>query len=179
MALYDDFLVLQCQQGDRDALGRLVDRWQERLFRHARRLAGNDNTAWDVVQETWIAVIDGISRLQNVESFPQWVFRIMSNRYGDLQRKEHRRRTAGRDLAINPVRHAGPRSAPEPWPDLISDAIKTLPPEQRSAVALYYLEGFGIAEVAQIESVPQGTVKSRLYHARNTLRRYLEEAQDG
>jgi len=62
--------------------------------------------------------------------------------------------------------------------DYVRDALRTLPAEQQTALALYYLEGFSVAEIAEITAAPAGTVKSRLYHARNRLRRHLEETHD-
>ena len=52
----DELLVLECKEHSTAAFGQLVDRWQERLWRHAWRLTGDETAAWDVLQETWIAV---------------------------------------------------------------------------------------------------------------------------
>ncbi len=61
--LYDELLVLRSLEGDRQALGELVTRWHPRLRRHAYCLIGNREAAEDVVQETWMAIVKGLSRL--------------------------------------------------------------------------------------------------------------------
>jgi len=177
-AILDELLVLQCQQGSAQAFAKLVDRWQERLLRHACRLIHDEDAAWDIVQETWIAIINGLHRLDDVAAFPAWAFRIMTNKCGDWQRKQHRRRKVRGELADRSTHSRQATGATQMRSGTLKEGMKALSPEQRAAVALYYLEGFSIAEVAEIQSVPEGTVKSRLHHARNFLRRYLGELND-
>lgn len=76
--VYDELLVLRCQEGDQDALDELVARWQRRLFDHARRLTQQTDAAWDVVQEAWMAIVRGIGRLQDPASFRPWAYRIVT-----------------------------------------------------------------------------------------------------
>ena len=63
--LYDESLVLRIQLGESTAFDELVTRWQDRLWRCARLQTGDDASAWDVLQETWLAVINKIRRLDN------------------------------------------------------------------------------------------------------------------
>ena len=90
----DESLVLRCQEGDAAAFDELVGRWQERLWRHAWRLTGNRDAAWDAIQDTWITVCRDILGLKDAVAFPAWVYRITSNRCHDWIRKERRRRRA-------------------------------------------------------------------------------------
>ena len=92
--LLDELLVLRCQEGDAEAFETLVGRWQERLWRHAWRLTGNESAAWDVLQEAWIGISQGMSRLTDAAAFPAWVYRIISNKCRDWARREHRWREA-------------------------------------------------------------------------------------
>lgn len=179
MGIHDELLLLRCRRGDAGAFAQLVDRWNARLFRHARRLTGEQESAWDVVQETWLAIIKGLSGLDDVRAFATWAFRIVHHKCADRSRKEKRRRRLGKELADRPRDCTGARATAQARTGLLEEGIDALPPEQRSAVSLYYLEGLSVGEIAKIESVPEGTVKSRLYHARQSLRAYLEEREDG
>ena len=78
--LNDELLVLRCQEGDAEAFELLVGRWQRQLWRHAWRLTGDEGTAWDVVQETWIGISRGIARLADASAFPAWAYQIVSNK---------------------------------------------------------------------------------------------------
>jgi len=74
--IIDEMLVLRCQDGDRRAFDELVGRWQERLWRHARVLTGDDDADWDALQETWLAVVNGLKRLNDPAAFPRWAYKI-------------------------------------------------------------------------------------------------------
>ncbi|MGO9112495.1 MAG: RNA polymerase sigma factor [Thermoguttaceae bacterium] len=78
--LNDELLVLRCQEGDTEAFELLVARWQQRLWRHAWRLTGNESAAWDVLQEAWIGISRGINRLVDAAAFPAWAYQIISNK---------------------------------------------------------------------------------------------------
>lgn len=170
--LVDQLLVLRSQDGEAEAFDELVRRWQRPLWRHACRLTGQEDAAWDVVQESWAAIIRGIGRLDDPARFRQWAYRIVTNKAADW--------IHGRKVA---------RSRSEPLPEDHPDAktggnvqsnedaaalLRRLPTDQQVILQLRYVEDFDVAEIAEILSVPEGTVKSRLYHAREELRRKLE-----
>ncbi len=92
--LNDELLVLRCQTGDAEAFELLVARWQQRLWRHAWRLTGNESAAWDVLQETWIGISRGIHRLADAAACPAWAYQIVSNKCRDSLRREKRQREA-------------------------------------------------------------------------------------
>ena len=81
--IYDEVLVLRCQQGDREALDELVGRWQKRLWLYAYRVTGSEPAAWDIVQDAWFSIVKGFSRLRDSAVFPNWAFRI-TNRAMDF-----------------------------------------------------------------------------------------------
>ncbi len=177
--IFDEWLVLRCQDGEADALRELVTRWQPRLLRHARHLVGQSDEAGEVVQEAWLAIIRGIPRLRDPAAFRSWVYRIVSRRCADWVRRRQR------DRAITPQTTTAPDT---PAPTTVADsdcdeltdlrcAIRHLPAQQRTVLALHYLDGLSVREVAGALDIPQGTVKSRLHHARNTLREVIERTQ--
>jgi RNA polymerase sigma-70 factor (ECF subfamily) len=160
----DELLVMRCQDGDAEALDMLVGRWQKRLWRHAFRLTGREDAAWEVLQEAWLGIVRGIGRLADPACFRRWAYRIVTHKATDWIRR--RRRGEGNVAApVAPV----PADA-----DAATDmqtVLASLPPEQRALVSLRYLEELSVIEIAEILDIAAGTVKSRLHDARAALRR--------
>lgn len=171
----DELLVLGSQEGNTMAFEQLIDRWQERLWRHAWRLTGDEQAAWDALQETWIGVGRNIRRLDDAAAFPAWAYRIVSNKCRDWIRRESRRRKATRAYAeeLDTARGTGPEEGETVG--RLRDAVSLLSGEDRAMLSLHYQEGFSTAEIADILHIPAGTVKSRLYHVRQRLRSHMEE----
>lgn len=163
----DELLVLQCQAGDAEAMDEIVMRWQPRLWRHARRLSGADDVAADLTQEAWIAIVHGIRGLADPAMFRAWTYRIVANKCADWMRRQQRERIAAVDYeAVAPTED---RSQDE-----LQTALRGLPADRREILVMRYLDEFSTAEIAVVLSIPEGTVKSRLHHARNHLREALE-----
>jgi len=172
--LYDELLVLRSLEGDRQALGELVSRWHPRFRRHAHCLVGNREAAEDVVQEAWLAIVKGLPRLDAAGAFAGWAYRIVANKCVDWVRRQKRDRRLSAALAetASPGQElAG--NAPD-RAELLRAALARLPADRRALLCMHYLEGFSMTQIADIVNVPEGTVKSRLYHARQELRRLME-----
>jgi len=173
--LNDELLVLRCQAGDAEAFALLVDRWQQRLWRHARRLTGNESSAWDVIQETWIGISRGIARLADAAAFPAWAYQIVSNKCRDALRRDRRRREAAETYREWLQREEHEAATAQQQHSNLREALEQLSGPDRALLSLRYEENFDTAEIACILGVPDGTVKSRLFYARQRLRKYLEE----
>jgi RNA polymerase sigma factor (sigma-70 family) len=141
----------------------LVDLAGPRLLAHARRLTDTPESARDVAQEAWLAIARGLAGLRDDRAFLPWALAIVT-------------RAAARDLKgrlrerAALTEHARDQAQPGMPPPDLRAAIAELPPAQRATLALFYLDGLTVAEVATALSIPPGTVKTRLMHARNTLR---------
>jgi RNA polymerase sigma factor (sigma-70 family) len=165
---FTDMLVLLVQQGERRALERLAVRWRPRHYAHARRLLGSADGAGDAVQEAWVGIVRGLGRLREPRRFPAWSYAIVTRRCQDLVRRKMREPKSDPDA-----------DPPDPAPPDGGDrldlrrALAALPPDQRAAVGLFYLEGLGIDEIAEALLTPAGTIKTRLFHARRALRAKL------
>jgi RNA polymerase sigma-70 factor (ECF subfamily) len=177
--IYDQLLVLRCQEGVAAAFEELVGRWQERLWRHAWRLTNNEEAAWDALQEAWISISAGIGRLRDTAAFSAWAYRIVGNKACDWVRRDARRRKALRGWEEKARQEADDRSAANARGTGLREAVENLPGAVRALLSLHYEEGFRMHEIAAILGVSEGTVKSRLYHARQKLRKTMEEKDDG
>lgn len=166
----DELLILRCQSGDSAAFDELIGRWQERLWRYAYNLIGENDAAWDAVQETWVAVVNGIKRLGDHKAFPKWVYTILSNKCADIIRTRQRQRRIEEEVPLDT------ESAPHKGDEVYSleQALARLPGETRALLALHYTDGYDMGEIAEILGVPEGTVKSRLHSARERLRKLME-----
>jgi len=171
--LVDELLVLECQDGSRRALEMLVSRWQKRLWRYALRLTGDPEAAWDVTQESWLAVVRGIGRLHDPACFASWAYRIVTNKADDWIRRDIKaaRPPAGFDPQMG---RSDESQAALDTADLQS-LLPRLSNAARTVLTLHYLENLGLAEVAGVLRVPEGTVKSRLHAARNELKALMKE----
>lgn len=174
--IYDEYLVTAAATGDRPALDRLVARWQPRLLRHAWRVIGDAERARDIAQEAWIEILRGLARLDDAAAFPAWAYRIVTRRCQRLFRRTAREPFEPEDAGGGEAAAMPDSASAEFTTDvsLVLEAIRTLPPAQRAALALFYTEDLSVAEIAVALDVPPGTVKTRLMHARRKVRALLE-----
>ncbi|MEZ5521851.1 MAG: RNA polymerase sigma factor [Dokdonella sp.] len=174
--IYDEFLVAAAMTGDRRALSHLVARWQPRLHRHAWRLLGDVDRARDMVQEAWVEILRGLSRLDDVAAFPAWAYRIATRRCQREFRRSGRSPLVEEESAAETDSRAPDSAGGEFNTELaiVIDAIGTLPGPQRAALALFYIDQLSVAEIAIATDVPPGTVKTRLMHARRKVHALLE-----
>jgi RNA polymerase sigma factor (sigma-70 family) len=175
-ALQDELLVLAARNGGRAPFEALVGRWQERLWRHAYRLTGNRDAAWDVLQDSWIAIGRGLQRLEDPARFRAWAYQVVTRRVADRGRRE------GRAPVVPLPELEPPAPVPDSGRELVLDrlrrALRELDPERRSLLGLRYVDGLECAEIARALDIPVGTVRSRLFHARGKLREILERMEN-
>jgi RNA polymerase sigma-70 factor (ECF subfamily) len=170
--IYNELLVIKCKQGDDEAFDELVGLWQKRLWHYALRVTGSESSAWDVLQETWYAVIKGFSRLEDVASFPAWIFRILNNKCNDWLRKQQRRTKLRDDLEQQCQNNSD--CADNEKTDFLNTAIAKLSADCRALLMLRYREDFDISQIAEVLNIPEGTVKSRLHRTIEKLRQLME-----
>lgn len=175
--IYDELLVLRCQDGESDAWFELAERWQGRLLRHAWRLAASREVASDAVQEAWLAIVRNIRKLDDPALFPAWAFRIVTHKCTDQVRRAVRRSKLDEELSRQPP--AAPADngafAEDDGVTAVHRAMLELPADRRALLGLHYLEGIRVNEIASILGIPEGTVKSRLFTARKALKKALND----
>lgn len=194
-------LVEALQAGDESAFRELVRLHHSSLVRVAQIYVASRAVAEEVVQETWLAVLEGLDRFEGRSSLKTWIFRILANRA--KTRAERERRTLPfsalqpervPEPAIEPERFRGsedPRlpghwaSAPQPWPDekllaaetreKLAEAIEGLPASQRAVISLRDLEGWSAEEVCNALDITETNQRVLLHRARSKVRKALEE----
>lgn len=172
--IYDELLVLRCQQADKLAFEELVAKWEKRLWYYAFRVTNSESAAWDIVQETWFGIVKGINKLEDVSVFPRWAFRILRNKCTDWLRKQNLHDRLEPQL-IEQVQSASIRKQNSDEKAVaLSEAIARLSPDRRELLVLRYHEDFDIAQIAEILGIAEGTVKSRIHRTLNLLRQMVE-----
>lgn len=173
----DEYLVSLSQAGSIEALDGLARRWTPRLLRYVTRVLGGSGdspeAARDVVQDTWIGAIRGLRRLRDPAQFPAWIYGIATRKCADAIRANTRRRRLDARLAVDGDASRSVTSLASEERIDVATAIRGLPPIHRAAVHLFYGEELSVEEIASVLGVPAGTVKSRLHHAREALKRQL------
>lgn len=176
-------LLRQAQAGDMDAFADLQTRLDGAIRRLVWRLIGTHPEEDDIVQDSMIALYLNLDRIQPAEKLRPYLFRIVRNRCYDLLRK--RRRFEYLSLDDEPVEmwaslHAG---AAEGQPEEVAHwlllrlevqtAMNKLPELQRQTLILHAEEGLAYQEIAEAMDTSIGTVKSRLFYAKKTLRQLV------
>jgi RNA polymerase sigma factor (sigma-70 family) len=173
--LADEWLVVRCQLGEREAFDELVARWQQPLWRYARQFADSDTAADDAIQDIWLRVLRGIARLRDGAKLRPWLFGIAHRVLMDRLRALYKLPLVS-DIDVDLETQAAPDDDAldlEVELAALHDGLARLPTLEREVLTLFYLQQLSLDEVAQVLVVPVGTVKSRLHRARRQLRHQL------
>jgi RNA polymerase sigma-70 factor (ECF subfamily) len=201
----DTTLLAALRKGDELAFGSLIDRYHSSMARVARAYVPTKETAEDVVQETWLGVIQGLDGFEERSSLKTWIFRILVNRAKTRGERESRTRpfssldteAGADDRAVDPNRFnehgrfAGYWSAPPNARSVPEDAVVLaelgqqllgvldgLPATQRTVITLRDVHGLSSAEVCDLLGVSEGNQRVLLHRARSKARAALERLAD-
>ena len=171
----DAWLALRCQLGEPLAFRELVAEFERPLAYFVTKMIGDQDAAWDVLQLVWIRAFRQIKRLQNPEQVRAWLYGIAHGLAVDHLRKRDSLRRIEREYAEeHPEETDANATFNTEEIAAVHQALDQLDLKLREVLTLYFIEDLSIAEVAGIVGVPEGTVKSRLYHARQVLRERLK-----
>lgn len=172
MEIEDHDLVRRVLAGKTDDFRVLVDRYQQSIFRFTSGMLWNHEEAYDVTQEVFLAAFANLSSyVLSRAAFSTWLFTIARNRCINALT---RRRPLALDnpAAVEDVTSADTLARQE-LSQQLDRALAALPVEQRTAFVLAEIEELSYAEIARIERVSLGTVKSRIHRAKQRLRSLL------
>jgi RNA polymerase sigma-70 factor (ECF subfamily) len=194
----DAAVVARLRAGDESAFAQIVDGWSGGMLRLARSFVSTDASAAEVVQDTWLAVVEGLDQFEGRAALRTWVYRILVNQ-AKRRGVRDRRTVPFASLApddygptVDPGRFQGPegdypghwREDPEAWPeqvalsrevyDVVAEALAGLPARQRVVVALRDLEGHTADEVRALLGITAGNQRVLLHRGRAVVRAHLE-----
>lgn len=170
----DSFLIARVREGNIDALGELYERHKSKVYRTATAITHDEHMAEDILQEVFLRVNRYAASFDETQPFEPWIYRITVNlSYSWTNRAKrwvHFFQGAMERLKAPSARDPERVTAVREQRELVRRAVERLPESHRVVVILYYLEGLDVSEVALVLDVPEGTVKSRLFYARQKLR---------
>ena len=172
----DGELVARTLAGNRAAFGVLVERYAASVRRVARAVLGDPDDADDAAQDAFLSALVKLGRYDPRRPFGPWLMRLVANAATDRRRQRSVRRAESLD---------GNVLAGGPQPDVEADrrtlgqrlreALAQLPERRRVAVVLFDVEGYSHAEIGRALGIPEGTVRSEVFHARRALRALLAD----
>lgn len=167
----DQLLVMAARSGETEAIKKLVNRWQRRLWRYVQSRTSDSQATWDITQQCWLDIIKGIRKLNDPACFRAWIYRIATNKTIDWLNSK------GRDRHIDSgsIPATGHQHEDDPR---VKELLDQLKPESRTVLSLYYFEALSIAEISIALNVKTGTVKSRLFTAREEFKALWEKHFD-
>jgi RNA polymerase sigma-70 factor (ECF subfamily) len=174
--LYTELLLIRARQHDKKAFEALVKLWQKSLWLYACRMTSCPETAWDVLQETWVTIIRRLDTLRDFRSFQKWAYRILTSKCVDIVRRKKRQSEANKQY-FNKSMADGNRGAEQI--ENVKNTIEELGHEQRAVLLLRFYEKMSTKRIAAVLKVPEGTVKSRLHRALKELKILLKGTDNG
>lgn len=182
--------VVQLSPEDQKRFNELMERTYKKVFNLAYRLSGNRSDAEDLTQDAYFRAYRGFGDYQGDRPFENWIFRIVTRLFLDLNRRRRRRvKTVSYDA---PIRPSGSDDTVQfetaddgPGPEMaylgqfvnedLERSLSQLTLEQRTLVWLADVEGVSYKDLAEIMEAPVGTIRSRLHRAHKQLRKYLDD----
>jgi len=176
----NDYLVLRYQQGDKDALKVLIRQFDKRIRAQVIRQTGDSASLDDLAQESWYAIIQGLGSVRIKISFEVWALSIARRKGIDWIRSQKKTRSRFSELTddvedkksedLADIEQRASRVAQ------LRTSINSLPHTQRMVLSMFYLENLSIKEISEILKISHGTVKSRLFNARELLKKTLNQS---
>ena len=182
--------VSLCTKGDVDAFETLVRRHEKRMFNIAYRVIGNYDEACEIVQDAFISAYKNIKGFKGEAKFSTWLYAICinlsRNRLKQLKTRRYREGRSLDDPIMTPdgeIVADPPSGEPSALDKLeardvqqrVQGCINTLDAEFREVIVLRDIQGFSYEEISAMLKVPEGTVKSRLFRAREAMRACLQD----
>ncbi len=186
----DHELVLRAQRGDKRAFGLLVDKYQRKLARLLSRMVRDQAEIEDIVQEAFIKAYRALPNFRGDSAFYTWLYRIGINTAKNYLVSMGRRPTVSSNVEIEDAENfedgdelrtmETPESAmaTKQIAQTVNDTVASLPEELRTAITLREIDGLSYEEIATVMDCPIGTVRSRIFRARETISAKLKPLLD-
>lgn len=173
----DEAVARRVQLGEQDAFGELIERYQPKLIRYARKFLADPDDAADSVQNVFIKAYQNIQSFDTSRRFSPWIYRIAHNEFVNEIKKRTVRRVSF-DIDIDTLfphlvanETADSEALERDLRNTIDLHLAALDPKYREPLILYYLEGLDYREIADILMIPVSTVGVRLLRGRSMLKK--------
>jgi len=169
-------LVQAAKQGDRTALIKLIEQYQNQLYRSLLPITNNSEEALDVTQETFVQVFRKLNSFQQDAHFFTWIYRIGFNIARTRQRRQRPESIDTSQVMIpSSDQSAEQRFESREFREALKMAIAKLPEDHQKVILLREIEEYDYQQIASVLDISLGTVRSRLHRARAQLRELLSD----
>lgn len=179
-------VILKAREGDHDAFSCVVKAYETIIYNLAYRLCRDRAEAWDMAQDAFLRVFENFGKYDPALPFRPWLLKVAANvclnrirgrrrlepTLTDIEDPDGERMTAA--VAMDPARAAENRDTAQ----RVREAVAALPPDYRVIVVLRYLQGLSYEEIAATLDLALGTVKNRLFRARDALKERLKRFEE-
>jgi RNA polymerase sigma-70 factor (ECF subfamily) len=174
----EEAIIRKCLSGDRDSYSVLVDRYKTMAYNVAYRMVGDEDTAKDLAQESFIAGYAGLDGFRFGSKFSSWLYSIILNKCRDHLRLVKDTVSTDDVAEIMPDKGISPEQAASAHQktDLLEEALQTLPPEYREVLILKHIEELDYQEIAAVTGAGIPALKVRAHRGREMLKKILEKA---
>lgn len=170
----DSKLVLEYRSGTKVTLTTLVERWHKKFCENAFWIVKDADLAKDIAQESWSTIIDKIDSLHDLNSFGFWALRIVYSKSIDALRNKSNERLKQQEYLKDESSIVEDYKEDNQLRDKLLKTIKDLSSHQQVVIKLFYLEEYSLKEISKTLKISEGTVKSRLFHAREKLKQTIK-----
>lgn len=177
----DNELIDEALKGNAAAFGQLVRKYQDRLYHVIAHVLGSNDEAYDVVQDAFVQAFVKLEGFTRSAAFYTWLYRIAINQALSRRRRKHATQSLEHLRAVahhEPVDHGPAPDGPalqQERVERVRAALAALDEERRTVIVLREMNDLSYEAIAEILSLPVGTVRSRLHRAREELRELLKE----
>ncbi|MEM6718214.1 MAG: RNA polymerase sigma factor [Bacteroidota bacterium] len=171
----DGELVTQYLSGNQESLATLVKRFHKTFCNHAYWIVKDAEVAKDIAQDSWKQILDKVETLQNPARFKSWALRIVHSKSIDWTRNKVKQKQQQSDYKITKSIDELPLADTLQLKQELKIAITKLSVSQQQVVRLFYVHDLSLKEIASTLKISIGTAKSRLYHARESLKKQLKK----
>ena len=174
----DAELVKAYQAGDQKAIAILVKRWHVIFCKKSYWIVKDVSLSKDIAQECWQIIMEKLHTLQKPSSFKSWALRIVYSKSLDALRDINRKRLNDSDYKMTKISVVEDDKEHTELKEALLKAIQALPEQQQVVLRLFYTENYSLKDISKLLDISVGTIKSRLFHAREKLKTLLKEKKN-
>ncbi|WP_298759891.1 RNA polymerase sigma factor [uncultured Psychroserpens sp.] len=173
-------LIEAYKSGNQNAMAQLVKRWHVIFCKKAFWIVKDADLSKDIAQDSWQVIMEKLHVLQKPSSFKSWAFRIVYSKSLDALRQQQKEQVKGETYKREQIslEYNNEENDNALLKEKLLKAILTLPMQQQHIIKLFYVESYSLKEISDLLSISVGTVKSRLFHAREKLKLILKDKKN-
>lgn len=166
-------IVVRCKSGEREAFEQLFELYQPRLKYYVRRLDSSGSETEDILQNIWVTIFRKIHKLRDNSSFPVWLYRIARNEVFGRFRKNNKLFELPEERELAQYKDDNHEFSAEEA-EKLQKALNKIHPCHREVLTLSFIEQMSYQQIAEVVGCNIGTVRSRIFYAKQSLRKEME-----